>query len=72
MIAKEEATRMADAIVDAAAVPMRSKRRERLERRYLWAFGDAYVNRCLENPDASELSIRKTQRQWQLVVVVQT
>lgn len=70
MIAKEKAIRMADSIVDATAVPMRNKRQERLKRRYLWAFGDAYVSRCLENSDASELAIRKNRMQWQLGVLV--
>lgn len=69
MLAKESANQMADAIIEAKAAPMRKKRRERLERRYTWAFGDAFVSRCLENLEASELAIRKTQNQWQFVLL---
>ncbi|MEM1403886.1 MAG: hypothetical protein AAGG55_11190 [Pseudomonadota bacterium] len=70
MIAKESANQMAEAIIDAAAMPMRRKQRERLERRYISAFGEAYVSRCLANPSASELAIRKTRGQWQLALLL--
>ena len=70
MLAKEVANKAAAAIIDAKAAPMRKKRRERLERRYSVVFGKEFATKCVENPDASELAIRRTQNQWQVALLV--
>jgi len=65
MISKGAANEFSDALIAEKAAPMKERRRRKLEQRYSMVFGKDFGERC-----ARELSLKKAQIQWRVLLFV--